>query len=71
MKSIDVLIDGGGSIALQALHPNTCVTTAADTSNILAMFFWRNGGTLDALFKHLDYANCLGHDESDLIDELN
>ena len=58
------------ALLIEASQPHSCVATATDTSNTLAMLVQPDGDTLNALLERLDCDIGLVYDRGDLIDEV-
>jgi hypothetical protein len=71
MKSIEALIDEGGTITLGAIDPAACAATAAGAHNTRAMLLRKDGETLTALLKRLDRAIGRFYETGEAVDEVN
>jgi hypothetical protein len=72
LKNIAELIEYDGQITLGRVHPvRSCVATATDEEQCLAMLVRRDGETLDGLLQRLDAAIADAYENNRFADEVN
>jgi hypothetical protein len=71
VKNIETLIDEGGDISVGPVGGLTCIASASDGSDCLAMLVRRDGEKLDTLMKRLDRAIGLAWSDDVFTDEVN
>jgi predicted RNase H-like HicB family nuclease len=72
LKNIAQLIECDGQITLGHVAPvRTCVATATDEAQCLAMLVRRDGETLDDLLQRLDAAIADAYENDRFADEIN
>lgn len=69
MKSIEELLQDGGSVSIQPLDDFPCVACAADFHNTIALLVRRNGESLTTLLKRLDKAVARYYSDTVVTDE--
>ena len=71
LPNIEYLIDGNGDITIGRVSPFSCVATACDEHQSLAILVRRDNETLPQLLIRLEAAINKANEEEIFIDEIN